>query len=341
VNKNTVETKKIGNKLESMGNMVNHPGSEREADLFSELRHRILNLRMLFAILVTVGLVFLLLRSVSLDLLNESLGAVSVWGWLAVGSISLVYPFLVAKRWSIVLSCMRHQLPMTRCVLLVLASFAINPFTISKAGDFLKAFFLRKKISIWECSGSILVEKYLDILTVLFLGLLGAIIIWKPSLVLFSGIFLVILIGAFCIAPKAVTYIEKWPTISEKIQGLILARNSIAMHPLMFTKAMMISLIVRWLSFLQIFIIANFLVIDISFMKIFAVFPIAICVGLLPITLSGIGTRDAVLVMLLALQTSDALALGIAYTLFNYFILSFLGIPFLIWILTRKNVFQE
>ena len=75
-------------------------------------------------------------------------------------------------------------------------------------------------------------------------------------------------------------------------------------------------------------------------MKIFAVFPIAICVGLLPITLSGIGTRDAVLVMLLALQTSDALALGIAYTLFNYFILSFLGMPFLIWILGRRNVFQ-
>jgi uncharacterized membrane protein YbhN (UPF0104 family) len=151
---------------------------------------------------------------------------------------------------------------------------------------------------------------------------------------------LVVFIGAFFIAPKTVKYIDKWPTISGKIRGLILARNSIAMHPLMFAKAMMISLIVRWLSFLQIFIIANFLDIDMSFAKILAVFPIAICVGLLPITLSGIGTRDAVLVMLLTHQSSDALALGIAYTLFNYLILSFLGIPFLIWIIARKNSFQ-
>ncbi|MFQ5685053.1 MAG: YbhN family protein [Candidatus Scalindua sp.] len=283
----------------------------------------------------------MLFKIVPKEALSGVLGAVPIWGWLIAGSISLGYPFLVAKRWSIVLSCMRLQLPMTRCVLLVLASFAINPFTISKAGDFLKAFFLRKKISIWECSGSILVEKFLDIITVLILGLFGAIIIWIPSLVLLSSLSLVFLIGAFCIAPKTVKYIEKWPTISEKMLGLILARKSIAVHPLMFTKAMMISLIVRCLSFLQIFIIVDFLDMDISLTKIFAVFPIAICVGLLPITLSGIGTRDAVLVMLLTHQTADALALGIAYTLFNYFILSFLGIPFLIWILSRKNVFRN
>ncbi len=329
------------NKLKSMGNTVNRLDPQRGTDLFSELRYRILNLRMLLALLVTVGLVFLLLKRVSFDLLNESLGAVSVCWWLVIGSISLVYPFLVAKRWSIVLSCMRHQLPMIRCILLVLASFAINPFTISKAGDFLKAFFLRKRMSIWECSGSILVEKYLDIMTVFILGLFGAIIIWIPSLVMFSGISLAFLIGAFCIAPKIVKYFERWPRISEKIQGLMLARKSIATRPLMLTKVMMISLIVRWLGFLQIFIIVNFLEMDISLTKIFAVFPIAICVGLLPITLSGIGTRDAVLVMLLTHQTSDVLVLGIAYTLFNYLILSFLGIPFLIWILSRKNIFQE
>ncbi len=312
----------------------------KEINLFSELRSRVLNLRMFAAIAATIFAFFILFRIVPGEELNKVLGAVTIWGWLIAGSISLGYPFLVAKRWSIVLSCMRHRLPMVQCVLLSMASFAIIPITISRAGDFLKAFFLRKKISIWECSGSILVEKYLDILTVLFLGLLGAIIIWIPSFVLFSGISLVFLIGAFCIAPKTVKYFEKWPTISGKIRGLILARNSIAMHPLMFAKAMMISLIVRWLSFLQIFIIANFLDIDMSFAKILAVFPIAICVGLLPITLSGIGTRDAVLVMLLTHQSSDALALGIAYTLFNYLILSFLGIPFLIWIIARKNSFQ-
>jgi len=311
-----------------------------EINLITELRSRVLNLRMLAAIAATIFAFFLLFKIVPREALSGVLGDVPIWGWLIAGSISLGYPFLVAKRWSIVLLCMRHRLPMAHCILLVLASFAINPFTISKAGDFLKAFFLRKKISIWECSGSILVEKYLDIITVLILGLFGSIIIWIPSLVLLSGISLAFLIGAFCIAPKTAKYIEKWPRISGKIRGLILARNSIAMHPLMFTKAMMISLIVRLLSFFQIFIVAGFLDMNLSLTKIFAVFPIAICVGLLPVTLSGIGTRDAVLVMLLTHQTVNALALGIAYTLFNYFILSFLGIPFLIWILSRKNVFQ-
>ena len=116
-----------------------------EINLFSELRSRFLNLRMFVAIVATIFAFLLLFRIVPREALSGMLGVVPIWGWLIAGSISLGYPFLVAKRWSIVLSCMRHQLPMTRCILLVLASFAINPFTISKTGDFLKAFFCVRK----------------------------------------------------------------------------------------------------------------------------------------------------------------------------------------------------
>ncbi len=61
----------------------------------------------------------------------------------------------------------------------------------------------------------------------------------------------------------------------------------------------------------------------------YAVFPLAILAGLVPVTVSGIGTRDAAFVALLASQMSaeQATLVGVGYTFTGYWLLSLLSFP--------------
>ena len=61
----------------------------------------------------------------------------------------------------------------------------------------------------------------------------------------------------------------------------------------------------------------------------YAIFPLAILAGLVPVTISGIGTRDSAFVLLLSSQlpVEEATLIGIGYTLFAYWFLSIISFP--------------
>jgi len=70
---------------------------------------------------------------------------------------------------------------------------------------------------------------------------------------------------------------------------------------------------------------------NIPIIYIFAAFPLSIFIGLIPITLAGMGTRDSAIIYFFAHLTSPSicLAMGLLYSLFGYFLLSLLGLPFM------------
>ncbi len=59
--------------------------------------------------------------------------------------------------------------------------------------------------------------------------------------------------------------------------------------------------------------------------------PIAIFIGLVPVTLGGMGTRDAAIIFLFSVfaTPSQLLGVGILFSLFRYWLPSLIGIPFM------------
>ncbi len=59
--------------------------------------------------------------------------------------------------------------------------------------------------------------------------------------------------------------------------------------------------------------------------------PIAIFIGLIPITLGGMGTRDAAIIFLFSefATPEKLLGVGILFSIFRYWLLSLIGIPFM------------
>jgi uncharacterized protein (TIRG00374 family) len=67
--------------------------------------------------------------------------------------------------------------------------------------------------------------------------------------------------------------------------------------------------------------------------------PLAIFVGLLPLTLSGMGTRDSAIIALFSRYASPGVSLGVGllYSLFGYWLPSLVGLLFLVRVLPREE----
>jgi uncharacterized membrane protein YbhN (UPF0104 family) len=65
----------------------------------------------------------------------------------------------------------------------------------------------------------------------------------------------------------------------------------------------------------------------------YGIFPMAILAGLVPLTMSGVGTRDSAFVFLLAgrMPLEEATLVGLGYTLFAYWLLSLISLPAVFW----------
>ena len=64
--------------------------------------------------------------------------------------------------------------------------------------------------------------------------------------------------------------------------------------------------------------------------RVYGLFPVALLAGLVPATVSGVGTRDAAFVALLGLEglsIEEATFIGLGYTAFSYWLLSLISLP--------------
>ena len=79
---------------------------------------------------------------------------------------------------------------------------------------------------------------------------------------------------------------------------------------------------------------------------ILSIFPMAILAGLIPVTISGIGTRDAAFILLLSSQmtTEQATLIGLGYTILGYWFLAALGLAMLtahLTVFSKKGKLHE
>ncbi|NJL29669.1 MAG: UPF0104 family protein, partial [Thermoanaerobaculia bacterium] len=84
-----------------------------------------------------------------------------------------------------------------------------------------------------------------------------------------------------------------------------------------------------WLHLVQIWLFTFALGAPVPYLANLALAPLAICAGLLPLTLAGIGTRDAALIFLYRpyLDPATGAALGWLCTA-RYLVLALAGLPF-------------
>ena len=293
--------------------------------------------RMAVLLLVTAVVFFLLFRNVSFNSVLELLKGARP-GLLLLGVlITVSFPFLSAWRWKAIMDGLGWRLSAREAVSLIMACWPLATFTPSKGSDLAKAYFLRRRMPVSIVLGSVPAERLLDVLTLLAFCFVGALKFGWHTLAIASGVLLAAgILGSAALLTLRLPIPNKLRPKVERMLGalrLLLRRPTLLLWVLVLTVA-------NWLaSVLQTWIFYFALRDAVPFVSVLAALPAAIFVGLLPITLMGMGTRDAALIRLLAVHAAAPVSLGVGllYSLCGYWLPGLFGLPFLRLALRRRT----
>lgn len=288
-------------------------------------------LKPLLVTVITLFIFYLLFTQIDARLVIQVLSSANLFCILAsILVLALIIPIAVF-RWQIILNVTGHPLPFWRCFNLLMAALPLTSITPSKSGDVVKAYFLKDEFPISKTIGTVYTERVFDMFSLIFLSFVGSLvyrnmeylIILTPALLIVTLLF---------ITPNANLRIpiikDSW---NSKLQNIVLSMRSLTRCKKEFFVVTLLSLMSWILAVFQTMLFFYALDIEIPFIFTIVNIPIAIFVGMIPVTLGGMGTRDAAIIYLFFEfgTPSELLSIGVLFSAFRYWLLMLVGIPFM------------
>jgi glycosyltransferase 2 family protein len=271
--------------------------------------------------------------------------------WIILKEFKIIYlilaivlvPLIIglrAIRWKMIMKDQGINIKLIDCFQIYFVGVFIGQITPGKVGDIVKVFYVKKKgYSYGKAFVSVVLDRLFDILTLFFIGYITLIIFFSfdkniqimiTSIGILIGILSLILLKIFMkkqllvknngirnilkivyvkILPKKLK-IKLKDNFSEFISDLRNLKLSV------LWSAFIITIFAWTIYFFQIYLLAIGLGINISYLALMGTFSIATIITFIPISISGIGTRDATLVLCfgyLGLAGEKAIALSIMF----------------------------
>ncbi len=243
---------------------------------------------------------------------------------------ALLFPFLSGLRWHLIVFQLGKHLGIWESYKLIMAAWPLGTITPAKSGDLIKILFLRHFLPYSKTTGVILAERVMDVTALCVFSLIGGLIYGFIHAIWVSGGILcgVLLFLLFSNTRWVELLPPKWHSIADNV---LEATVSMVLHWRSFLLIFMVTLLNWFMTFVQTWLCYCAFHVEVPFLYMFAALPIAIFIGLAPITIAGMGTRDGAIIWLFGkyatLETN--VLVGLLYSFFGYWILAFLGIPFM------------
>ena len=264
----------------------------------------------------------------------------------------LTIPSLLIKtlKWKQLVNPFNVELSMKEGVSAWLAGFFIGLITPGRVGDLARAFYLKEKMKIGSALTTVVIDRVLDIFVLMALSVLGVFFIitnfhidGKIIQIIF-GTFVLVIIAAIVFFQKKyasallkplfnIFVPEKYKErLKSSYQDFYDGITTLKANKGAIAKAAMLSVIAWIITFTNYFVLSLAIGLNVEYFFILMIMPIVLLVEILPISFSGIGTRDATLILFFAiigLSANSAVALSLTILIFNY-IYSLAGLA--VWI---------
>lgn len=271
-----------------------------------------------------VAAVAVLAATVDLGAAAATLGSAHR-GWLAAAAgMSLLAPVLVALKLLLVLRLVDVRRSFGRCWSAVMAAVTLNAVIPGRGGDFVRAAFLAEEPGTLSLLvGAVLVERLLD---VLMLGLMAG----AASLAGGGGVvtWIALAVGAVAVgAVAALALGHRLPVRPEAAERAGRAARALGSRPGLAMVILGMTAICWTNNVATMELSLRAVGADIPTLAVYEATPIAVLTGILPVSVNGIGTRDAAMVMLLAGRAAkeQIVAGAFAYFLLNGWFLALIG----------------
>ena len=271
--------------------------------------------------------------------------------------ILLHIPVLLIKagKWKVLIKSYDIGISWNKALSSWLIGFFIGIITPGRLGDFTRAYYIKDKISFGRGTTTVIVDRIIDLFVLFSLAIFGIIFLFYTRTLdltylslatIFIILFILFISAIFLFIREGLTkklfkpffnrfvpkrYKSKINfTFNEFYRGLYILRDK--------KRSVLISLTISYIGFLivifQYYILALALGInELYFSFIFSIIPIIILLDTLPISFSGIGTRDAALIIFLGLvgaSPETAVSFSLLVLFSSYFIVGIVGLIF--WI---------
>lgn len=285
----------------------------------------------------TAGILALVLSGMDLAALGTRLAAVPASTLLACAAITACFPLLSALRWRTLLAGLGIELCFRRAAAIVLGIFPVNAVSPARAGDLLRVRALQGRAPGGLVLAGLLAERLMDVAILAAIAAAGAAWLGRWDLALPAAAALAAALGlcllSGCLregaAPAAGSSRLAWLRARARAAAGVFAR--LRRHPGRIALAAAIGLGHWMAAILLVRLLFGGVSAPLSMIEVAAAMPLAIFVGLLPVTLGGMGTRDAAMVLLFGAWASpeQSLAVALLYTAFVYGFPALIGLPFL------------
>ena len=279
---------------------------------------------------ITLSIFYIIFTKIDFYSVMEVLLYANVFYLFIAIVLSLMVILLGVKRWQIILNTMNYSVPFSKCFTVVMGALPLTSITPSKSGDVIKAYYLRKEIPISKTIGSVLTERVFDVFALVLFSLIGMIFCQRFEL---AGIAFAVLFGitAIFFIPHVHFNVPANGSWTNKLYNIILSMKTLTKDKKAFSSVMLCSLLSWFLAIVQTLILFYAIGVKIPLLFVVANIPIAIFIGMLPITLGGMGTRDAAIIFLFPEYATpcELLSVGILFSVVRYWMLSLIGIPFM------------
>ncbi len=270
-------------------------------------------------------------------------------------SISLIIPLFFLLTFRLIWITPPHcSITYKEYFRLVLLGNILNLVLPAKLGDISKAYFMKKDHNIKGTTALsiILVEKAGDMIglgTISIIGLLAygetdptfLSFIFSISAMIIAGL-VALLSRRLCHSGFCLLEMCLPKTLTKKVRPLFLAwtrtQRFLSNYPSITAKLLIISVFISFIHFFGLWLMFKSIVPDLSLLLHFALTPISVLAGLVPLTFSGIGIRDAALVGLFTryVGAETAAAFGLLFTV-RLILFALPGIPFLGLYFSKKK----
>jgi uncharacterized protein (TIRG00374 family) len=273
---------------------------------------------------------------------------------LLVVALAIQVPVIVMKalKWKVLLRPYSVDFPLSSALTSWLVGFTAGIITPGRMGDLARAYYLKERLPLGKSLTTVIVDRVIDVLILFFLSVLGIIVFVTLYATGFGYGALLPVISVFFIAFVLLLYVlsrkgfvvrfvrpfyrrivpEKYKRKASRIfhdfySGLDMMRKrkgSVAL-------SVFISMVSWIFIFVQIYVLSVAMDIGLTLVFIASVIPVIILLDALPISFSGVGTRDAALIFFLgfvSLSPEVAVSFSLLILIFNYIIPAAFGLFF-------------
>lgn len=294
----------------------------------------------LIAIIIPIAIFTVIFLNIDIELFYENLKNLNLYFFIPALLYFFVYPIIGIERWRLLINT-KYNLDFKTAFRIYFIGETLNIILPSKAGDISKAYFVKKfkGYSASYAVSTVVFEKILDLLAISTIFMVGFLLA-KSSFgfldIIFGFVIFVSLVFVMFVYFDKITIIkntvyklnkQKLINIYEDISEFI---KNIRNKKSLLLSIVLIS-VLFWAGHLfQIYLFFHAANVEIPYIEVIYYVPIAIIVGLVPITVGGIGTRDATLLVLLGgIYPAESIVLAGLLISLRYFIPGIIGMFFI------------